>query len=248
MSSPNLAHEVDVTDSAIRPGRTDHHVARFRPNELMRLVVIRYGRDPAIPHDEAGLRIRDRVLDTFALSGSEGRRRAENFLVMRCRWMTPAERAIAVEEAFRSQRIWSAEALGNDLDITAAERKAARIQTFRAAGMTDEAMEAKRKAADNARKKAEREFARLHPQPAPSKPARRLDAILKFMPSDWVSIKAVAAEAKRRNPILFATLAGARLTTAVHEAMQLGLSRGQIEKRVVRGPKFPVAEIRRSRR
>lgn len=254
MSSTSLAHSVDVAEHADQPRRTDHHVARFRPPELLRLMAIRYGR--AISNDEAGRRFRDRVLDTFALCGSEGRRRAENFLVLRCRWMPPAERAIAVKEAFHSQRIWSAEGLGNDLDITEAERKAARIRTFRAAGATDETMLARKKAADSARKQAKRDAARLHPARRPGKPAQRLEAILKFLRADWVSIKAVALEARRRNPTHFPkpqsgarnTRQDPRLTAAVHEAVQLGLETGQLEKRVVAGPKFPVAEVRRSHR
>ncbi|MFZ5712962.1 MAG: hypothetical protein ACOY3N_08995 [Bradyrhizobium sp.] len=248
MSSTSLAHSVDVAEHADQPRRTDHHVARFRPPELLRLMAIRYGR--AISDDEAGRRFRDRVLDAFALCGSEGRRRADNFLVLRCRWMPPAERAIAIDEAFHSQRLWSAEALGNDLDVTEAERKAARIRTFRAAGATDETMLARKKAADIARKQAKRDAARLHPAPRPNKSAQRLEAILKLLakPGDWVCIKALTVELVRRKAIHFVTLSGPTLISAVHDAVKLGLETGQIEKRLVDGPKFKVAEICRSRR
>ncbi|WFU44115.1 hypothetical protein QA640_17680 [Bradyrhizobium sp. CB82] len=207
-------------------------------------MAIRYGRK--IPNDEAGPRFRDRVLDTYALCGSEGRRRADNFLALRCSWMTPDERAAAVGEAFHSQRYWSAEALGNDLDVTEAERKRARIRTFRAAGMSDEAMEVLSRANDRDRKRRERAEARLHPEPKVSVVARRLEAILRILPSNWVSIKTAGAEAKRKSPTHFAGKTGKHLAAAVHDAVKLGLAQGQLEKRVIPGPRFQVAKIRRS--
>jgi len=246
--STAFARRLNLAKDAQEPRETDHPVARFRPRELMRLMAIRHGR--VLPDDETGARFRDRVLDTFALLGSKGRRRAENFLVLRCRWMTAVQRADAIEVAFELRRFWSAEALGNDLDVTQAEHERARLRTFRVAGMTDEAMQARKKAADSARKKAKRDAARLHSKPKLSRSAQRLEAILKLLtkPGDWVCIKALSAELKRRKVIHFVTLTGATLTSAVHDAVRLGLETGQLEKRLVDGPKFKVAEIARSRR
>ncbi|TQF28867.1 hypothetical protein UNPA324_03800 [Bradyrhizobium sp. UNPA324] len=208
---------------------------------------IRYGRE--IHADEAGLRLRDRMLDALALSGSEGRRRAENFLSLYCRWMTPSERESAIEAAFRDQRLWSAEALGNDLDVTEAERRRARILTFRAAGMTDDVMKARRTACNTAGRQKKREEARLYPKAKVSRVAQRLEAIVRILPADWVSIKTAGAEAKRQSPTHFAGKPGKKhLAAAVHDAVNLGLAQGRLEKRVVPGPKFQVAEIRRSRR
>lgn len=248
MSSSSLAHNVDLAGNVDRPRRTDHHVVRFRPPELLRLMAIRYGR--AISNDEAGRRFRDRVLDTFALCGSEGRHRAENFLTFRCRWMTPAELAIAVEEAFHSQRLWSAEALGNDLDLTEAEREKAKIKTFRAAGMTDAAMKAARNAKAAARKRRERLQQRLEAKPRVPRPAARVHAILNVLPDDgeWWNVGAVVSELQRSKAIAFATLdkdAGS-LRPAVHRVIKQGVKEGRIETRKVRGSKMPEAmELRR---
>lgn len=142
-----------------RSKKIDNPVARLRPDELYRVMAVRYGRKLP-PHDD-GARFRDRMLDTLALSGNEGRSRAASFLAFRCPWMTPAACADVVEAAFKARRYWSAEALGNDLNITAAEHQKARVRTFRVAGMTDAAMKANRKANDAAQKREKRLRGRL---------------------------------------------------------------------------------------
>ncbi|SFH69956.1 hypothetical protein [Bradyrhizobium sp. cf659] len=245
------ARHIAVAEDRALPHRTDHHVARFRPRELLRLMSIRYGRE--IHADEAGLRLRDRMLDALALSGSAGRRRAENFLTLYCRWMTACERDSAIEAAFRDQRLWSAEALGNDLDVTEAEHARARIRTFRIAGMTDADMKIKRAAKEAARKKQERLQQRLGRKPKEPRPAARVDAILNIMPEDhrWWSVGAVISELKRSKAIAFATLdkQTSSLRPAVHRAIKHGVAEGRLDTRMVPGSKMSEAmEIRRGGR
>lgn len=136
--------------------------AQFRPDELRRLMIIRHGR--RLPHDETGARFRDRMLDTLSLLGSKGRHRAEHFLSWHCKWMTPAQRAEAIDTAFALQRLWSAEDLGNDLDVTEAEHTQARIKTFRIAGMTDAALRQRNLAKDAAYQSQKRAQKRLLPK------------------------------------------------------------------------------------
>jgi hypothetical protein len=228
-----------------RAKKVDNPVARFRPGELKKLMAVRYGRK--LPPNDDGARFRDRMLDTLAMSGKDGRRQAASFLAFRCPLMTAAARADAIEAAFKARRYWSPEALGNDLNVTAAEHAKARIRTFRVAGMTDADMKAKRNAEGAARKRQERQQKRLHPKPKPSRPALRATIILNILmrPGEWVGVPAICAELKRTKAIHFGGLNGGALTAAVHRAIELGIKKGTIEKRVLPGAKAKLAQIRK---
>jgi hypothetical protein len=222
----------------------DNHVARFRPNELRRLCDDRYGR--VITPDDAGNVLVSVMLDSLALSPDPQQLMA-NFLEIRCPWMPRQERSDAIERALRERRFWTPSGLGDALKLTLQERQSLKIRTIRPAGFGDDEMVAMRQAAESARKQAKRGLERLHPQPRRSKPDLRLEAILKIItkPGDWICIKALCAEIKRRKVIHFATLVGPDLTSAVHDAVRLGLQKKQIDKRLVDGPKFKIAEISR---
>jgi hypothetical protein len=242
-----FARKLNLATDAEQPRTTDHPVARFRPREMLRLMAIRHGR--ALPEDETGARFRDRMLDTFAVLGSKGRLQAESFLMFRCRWMTSAERADAIEAAFSARRLWTAEALGNDLDVTEEEHKRARLRTIRVAGMTDAEMKVRRGAKDAARKREMRLQQRLEPRPRASKPARRVDAILNILPNDgWWNVTAVVSQLERSKAIVFGDLdreAGS-LRPAVHRAIKHGIKDGRLEARTVPGSKMSEAmQIRR---
>lgn len=222
---------------------TEHPIARFRPRELQRLMAIRHGRK--LPMDEAGTRFRTRMLDTLAMSGEAGRRRAVNFLTLRCPWMTPLERMDAIEFSFGSRKFWSAEALGNDLDVSEAEREKAKIRTFRAAGMTDAAMADRQRAKDAARKKQKRRHATLHPKKE-FLPAVRSEAIASLLqPAERCTVRSIANALKRHTR--FAHLNGKALTTAVHNAVEFGVKNGLLQKDIEPGSRMPVAWISRTR-
>jgi hypothetical protein len=225
----------------------DHPVAHFRPREFYRLMAIRYGR--IIPKDEAGIRFAGRMLDTLAILGDAGRARATNFLTYRCPWMTSSERTSAIEASFVARTFWSAEALGNDLEVTESEHQRARIRTFRVAGMTDAAMAARRKAKEAARKQRERRNASLHPQKKPPLPAVRAEAIAGLLqPGERCTARAIADELTRTRHIRFAHLEGKALTTAVHNAIEFGIRQGILQKDIEPGTRMPVAWISRAGR
>jgi hypothetical protein len=230
--------------------KVDNPVARLRPDELNRVAAIRYGR--TIPANDEGARFRDRVLDALAMSGNEGRPRAAGFLASRCPWMTPVERANAIETAFKSPRYWSPLALGNDLNITADEHQKARVRTFRVAGMTDADMKAKRKADDAAQKREKRLRERLEAKPTASRPARRVDAILTLLPKDdWWNVTAIVNQLKRSKGAAFGTLGRETdsLRPAVHRAIKHGIKAGRLQSRIVTGSKMTEAmEIKRGPR
>lgn len=236
----------DAVD-AVQAPRPMHPVARFRPHELTRLLHVRFGRQ--LPDDEAGARLRDRMLDTLALLGDVGRQRAEDFLIRYCRWMSPSDRVTAIDAAFHFRRLWSAEEIGNNLGVTAVEHRNARLSTVRVAGMTDDMMAAKRKVSERDRKQRERDRARLHGGPKLSKVDLRLDAILTLLkPSDcWVPISALTALLKQKKSFHFTSVLKEKtqLASAVDYAIKRGVEKGQLERRIAPGPKFSVAEIRR---
>jgi hypothetical protein len=166
--------------------------------------------------------------------------------------MTPAGRANAIEAAFKARRYWSPEALGNDLNVTEAEHKRARIRTFRVAGMTDAAMKAKRKANDAARKREDRLRDRLDAKPTASRPARRVDAIMNILPKDgWWNVSAIVSQLERSKAIAFGTLGKetGSLRPAVHRAIKHGVKEGRLEARNVPGSKMSeVMQVRRGPR
>lgn len=163
MSTAAVARRPGPANETTRFTKVENPVARFRPGELYRLMAVRHGRK--LPANDDGARFRDRLLDTLAMSGKDGRLRATNFLAFRCGWMSPADREDAIEAAFRRRRFWTPEALGNDLDVTETEHARARIRTFRIAGMTDADMKAKRAVKEAARKRLERLQQRLEATP-----------------------------------------------------------------------------------
>lgn len=240
------ARQRDAVDADQAP-RQMHPVARFRPYELTRLLHVRFGRE--LPDDEAGARLRDRILDTLALLGDVGRQRAEGFLIRYCRWMSPSDRVTAIDAAFHFRRLWSAEEIGNNLGVTEVEHRNARLSTIRVAGMTDAMMAAKRKVSERDRKQRERDRTRLHAGPKPSKIDQRLDAILMLLkPSDcWVPISAVTASLKQKKSFHFTSVLKDKkqLASAVAYAIKRGVEDGRLERRISPGPKFSVAEIRR---
>ncbi|WP_316185865.1 MULTISPECIES: hypothetical protein [unclassified Bradyrhizobium] len=248
--STAVARRLAPANEAIGTKKPDNPIARFRPGELYRLMAVRYGR--RLPPNDDGARFRDRMLDTLVLSGMDGRRRAANFLAFRCPWMSAAARAAAMEVAFRTRRYWSAEALGNDLDVTEAEHAKARIRTFRVAGMSDAAMKAKRQAKDAARKREERLRERLRSKTKTPKPARRVGAILDLLPKDdWWSVTAVVNQLERAKTFAFAGLGKGTgsLRPAVHRAIKQGVEEGRLQARKVPGSKMSEAmEIRRGPR
>jgi hypothetical protein len=225
--------------------RADDHVARFRPHELKRLILDRYGRRKGIiTPDDGGFTLAAAMLDALALGANAGDR-MEDFLQRHCVWMGAADREAVAEAAIARRKCWWPSELGDALKLTPEERKRLRITTFRAAGMDDAAMEAKRKASKAAAGKAKRESERLHPAPKKSKPALRLEAIMNILPAagEWVSVAVVSSELKRRKVFHFASVTGKTLTSAVHDAISLGIETGAIEKRIVDGARLKVAQI-----
>lgn len=249
--STAAARRLSAANETTQFKKFDNPVARFRPGELYRLMAVRYGRK--LPSNDDGTRFRDRLLDTLAMSGKDGRRRAVNFLAFRCGWMLPAERDTAIEAAFRRRRFWTPEALGNDLDVTETEHARARIRTFRIAGMTDADMKAKRAVKEAARKRLERLQQRLEATPRVSRPAARVDAILNLLPTDsrWWKVGAILTELERSKAIAFGTLGKETnsLRPAVHRAIKQGVKEGRLQTRKVPGTKMSEAmEIRRGSR
>ncbi|MVT69977.1 hypothetical protein GPL21_33375 [Bradyrhizobium pachyrhizi] len=248
--STAAARRLDRASDASRPKNSDNPVARFRPGEFYRLMAIRYGR--RLPPNDDGARFRDRMLDTLAMSGKDGRQRAIRFLAFRCDWMTPAARAAAIEAAFNARRYWSPEALGNDLEVTEAEHGRARIRTFRVAGMTDADMKARRDAKAAARKREQRLRERLDQTPRASKPSRRVDAVLNILPKDgWWNVTAIVSQLERSKAIVFADLdrETGSLRPAVHRAIKHGVKEGRLEARTVPGSKMSEAmQIKRGPR
>jgi hypothetical protein len=235
-------------DPANEPTTQEFHpVVLLRPKELRRLFWRRHGR--TLPSDEIGRRDADIMLDHLA-QGAAAYRQSTVFLNRRCPWMPPAERLAAIESARQRRKFWTPSALGDALGLTWEERDACRIVTFRPAGVSDAELLARRRQKEAAAKQANRDCERLHPEPKPSKPARRLAAISEILSrsDDWVSVAVVCAEVKRRRLIHFASLADDKvLNAAVHDAINLGITKGELEKRFVPGPRpaISVAQIRR---
>jgi hypothetical protein len=242
------ARRLDPANETIPDKERYDRVARFRPRELDKLMDVR-GWRKGVPNDDNGTRFALRTLDTFALSGDVARQRATYFLQRYCAWMTLAARADAIQTAFAARRLWSAEELGNDLEVTEAERKKAGIKTFRAAGMTDVDMKEKQKAENAERARRNRRKNRLHPKTKASKPALRAAIIVDVLADadGWVDVSAICAELSFMKTIHFAGLKGKDLTAAVHRAIQYGIKDRTIEKRIEPGPKTPVAQIRKRR-
>ena len=250
MTAVNPAHRSTPATSPAAPKASGSPAAKFRPGELIGLAVLRYP-NRRLPPDDDGRRHATQYVDACALSGSDGRQRASDFLQAWCPWMRPIDRAAAIDRAFSSPRHWSPLEIGNDLSVTDAEREKARIRTFRAAWMTDEAMAAKRRAAEAARKRQGRLQERLEATLRVGRPAARVDAILKILPIgvDWWNVGAIISELERRKPIAFAALDKKSLRPAVHRAIKYGVSEGSLETRKVPGSRMSEAmEVRRGSR
>jgi hypothetical protein len=220
------------------------NIARLRPRELHRLIQARYG-GLIISDDDNGEALWLAMLDSLAALGGDPDEHMTEFLMWQCPWMTTEQRENAKQDAITARRFWSASTLGDALKLTWEERNRLKITTIRPSGVGDAELAAAKAQRKAAIKKAKQESARLHPKPKPSKPALRLDAILKILakPGEWVAIKAVSAELTRRKVIHFVTFRGQNLTTAVHDAVKLGLKERVLDKRFVDGPKFKVAQI-----
>jgi hypothetical protein len=187
------------------------------------------------------------MLDCLAQLGPDADRRAANFLELHCPWMTPAERTAAKETAFRSKRFWSASALGDELDVTEAERETLGIRTFRAAGVSDHQMAAIQKEKRQRREQDRRLRERMSRKPKASQPARRADAILALLPPDgWWDAGAIVKELRRSKAIAFASLDGDAFRPAVHRAIKHGVTAGMFQTRTASGPKMEKVQIRRA--
>jgi hypothetical protein len=241
MSTVHARRSDPITEPA-RAKQVDNPVARFRPDELHRLLRLRYGR--TLPADDNGRRAAARMVDALAMSGDDGRRRAANFLELWCPWMALAERVDAIEAAFRSPRFWSSRALGDELGLTWLEREAARITTFRPAGASDADMAERRKMREAARKREKRRQTTLHPKEELPLPAIRAEVIASILrPGERCAVNAICEELKRTRHIRFAHLEGKALATAVHNAIDYGTAEGFLRKDVEPGRRMKVAWV-----
>lgn len=206
-------------------GPADHPIARFRPNELHRLFRLRHGR--TLPNDDVGRRSMRRMLEALALSGPDGRHRAEMFIQLWCPWLPIHETDVAIEVAFRAPCPWSSKDLGDDLALTWTERDKARITTFRPAGVSDVEMAERRKQKAKERMQEKRRRQTLHPDKRLTLPAARAEAIAGILrPGERCAIRDICSEVTRVRHIRFANLKGRALSTAVHRAVDHGVGCG----------------------
>ncbi|WP_166300387.1 hypothetical protein [Bradyrhizobium sp. 2S1] len=213
-----------------KPGQQKdvHRLVRLWPRQLRRLHKRRHGSEK-LSDDDTGRRDAAIMLDIL-VQGPDGHSEATAFLDQSCPWMAPAERADAIDRAFRGRKFWSPATLGDALGLTWKEHDDCEITAIRPAGATDAEMAAVRKMKNTAAKRE----ARRQETPAPKKeplPAIRAKLIADLLkPGERCTVKDLCAKKKRLG---LARLKGKSLTDAVHRAIARGIAQGLLRKDVV---------------
>lgn len=231
------------------PADTGHPAARLREPELRRLFRFRYV--DQLPADDTGRRAAARILEAIALSGRDGFARAENFLVLWCPWMTRKERQEMTAAAFDAPPyLWSAQLLGDDLNLSWDEREACRISTIRPAGATDDELAERRKMKAVERMREKRRRADLSPAKKAPKSKLRAEAIVSVLRhGERIAVAALCEHLRRTKSFHFVlfTKDQSRLKAAVHDAIKAGVSLGLLRKEVEVGAHgLPVAWVSRA--
>lgn len=218
------------------------NIAPLRVIDLNKVYRDSYGL--ILPPDEAGEYASHVWLVHQARTGAGAERRMDNFLECRAPWMPAEKRVAAKEAAFASTKFYGADELAIEFGITYARRTALRLTTI---GSID-VDAAQRKVIRNEKKRDREQKRRLREclrrKPDATAPARRADAISRILPpGEWIDVPAICDELVRGKAIAFASLTGKTLTAAVHRAIEHGVNEGWFQKRVLPGPKMPVAQI-----
>jgi len=244
MSTAAARRFVPANEKTKADGRaTDRdNIAPLRVRDLNKVYRDSYGLE--LPPDEDGRYAAYMWLLHTARTGADAERRMDNFLELRAPWMPTAERRAAKEAAFASTKFYSADELAVEFGITYAKRTALGHTTIGSIDVDAAQRKAIRKKKQRDRQRERRSRERLRRKPELAAPARRADAITEILPpGEWVDVSLICAELKRGKAIPFASLTGKTLTAAVHRAIEHGINEGRLQKRVVPGPKMPIAQI-----
>jgi hypothetical protein len=221
-------------------------IAPLRVRDLNKVYRDSYG--PILPPDEDGQYASHVMLLHQARTGTDAELRMDNFLELRAPWMLPAEREAAKEAAFASTKFYGADELAFEFGITYAKRTALGLTTIGSIDVSAEQRKAIRKEKQRERERTRRLRNRLHRKPQATEVARRADAINQMLPpGEWFDVPALCAELRHTRMIAFASLSGKTLTAAVHRAIEHGVNEGWFVKRILPGPRLPIAQIAKRR-
>lgn len=164
--------------------------------------------------------------------------------------MAPAERADAIDRAFRERKFWSSAALGNALSLTWEEHDDCEITAIRPARATDAEMAAVRKMKNTAAKREARKQEAPKPKKEPL-PAIRAKIIADLLrPGERRTVKDLCKAVKKlaRFKNLRRDRPGEpplknRLKAAVHEAIKFGVAHGMLLKQIEPGPVALITKI-----
>ncbi|MCK1456675.1 hypothetical protein IVB36_38800 [Bradyrhizobium sp. 35] len=233
------ANETSRADSRA-PDRDN--IAPLRVIDLNKVYRDSYG--PEVPPDEDGEYACHVWLVHQARTGADAERRMDNFLEFRAPWMSAENRKIAKEAAFASTKFWNADELASDFGITYAKRTALGLTTIGSIDVDAAQRKVIRNEKKRKREQKRRLRERLRRKPEVTAPARRADAISQILPlGEWIDVPAICDELRRGKAIAYAGLTGKTLTAAVHRAIEHGINEGWLQKRVLPGPKMPIAQI-----
>ncbi|MCK1758762.1 hypothetical protein IVA78_27220 [Bradyrhizobium sp. 137] len=236
-----LAPANETTKAADKETDRDN-IAPLRVRDLNKVYRDSYGL--VLPPSDDGRYAAHVWLVHTARTGAGAEQRMDSFLEFRAHWMSIAERSAAKEAAFASTKFWGADELAFDFAITYAKRTALGLTTIGSIDVDAAGRKAIRKEKQREREQRRRLRERLRRKPDVTAAARRADAIGQMLPpGEWIDVRAICGELGRGKTIAFGRLTGKTLAAAVHRAIEHGISEGWLQKRVLPGPKMPIAQI-----
>lgn len=243
-SPPGTNTSAGIGDLQPEVTRRPNKIVPIRLKEVDRIAVHRFGH--SYPEDERG-RLFIRVWLAHAANlAHDATKRMDNFLDLRARWMSRAERSAAKEQAFRELETWSAADLGGILALNMAERTRLRIGSIAPIDCDAEERAQRSRQLHRDRERDRRKRARERPKV--KRPRARTEAVLKILPKvmevpvSWVCKKVAGSKE-------FAGLkSNQALRAAVHRELGKLQNRGLIscETRLPeRGQRLPVNVVKR---
>lgn len=218
------------------------NIAPLRVIDLNKVYRDSYGL--ILPSDESGKFAAHVWLVHQARTGAGADQRMDNFLEFRTPWMSAEKRKAAKEAAFGSTKFYGADELAIEFGITYAKRTELRLTTIGSIDVDASQRMAIRKEKQRKRERERRLRERLRRKAPVTAPARRAEAISQLLPpGEWIDVPAICEELSRGKTVAFASLTGKTLTAAVHRAIEHGINECWFQKRVLPGPKMPIAQI-----
>lgn len=208
---------------AIQPRTAKLATLRYR--ECLKIALDRYG--PELPDDDAG---RDDALlllaHLAAIGGDDAERRMDDFIELRCPWMSPAEAAKIKIAACSTWIAFTADEMAEKLNLTMHDRSRLGLRTIGAVDCDAAGRKALRLQRQRERQRQYRKERRERPKSKPSLEARAI-AVWRVTTDEWRAVKQICRDLETAHEFL-----GLRsIRSAVHLAIAEAERRNMVRKK-----------------